>query len=234
MKLTYSETELSNFAVTYMAQQGFIIKDTVPLSTINGVTTFVFTGDRLARCSSLGSLKDSQYVCACEWPLECFVQCGGSGIVIDPSGPSLEEALSDTDTALAVIAGKVPHKSTAFFEAFPRKPDTFIRGEGATIGEAEESCWVQYQKMLACGEHEFERRDRVDGYCFCKKCELSGMFMDPLFPCTGCGIDKYEQWSTDKAGKPYCEECFKKLDDNMLSPSSIYFRQMSERLRNNV
>ncbi len=52
------------------------------------------------------------YVCKYEWPEDCFVQCGDNGIV----------------------CGKESY-TTAFFEAFPESPKTFLRGEGAFVEE---------------------------------------------------------------------------------------------------
>ena len=55
------------------------------------------------------------YVLKCDWPEDCFVQGGTSGLV---------------------LKGKSTYK-TAFFEAFPKNPDCFVRGEGESLEEAE-------------------------------------------------------------------------------------------------
>jgi hypothetical protein len=70
---------------------------------------------------------------------------------------------------------------TAFFEAFPRDPDTFIRGEGASIEAAERDAWESFQKYAACSGHEPERRGYTNGAGFCKNCD---MFMNKVFPPT--------------------------------------------------
>jgi hypothetical protein len=80
------------------------------------------------------------------WPEECFVQGGSNGIV---------------------LAGKDTY-TTAFVEAFP--DETFLRGEGKTIAEAEDKCWTQYQKLVSCEHGPFEARGYKNGCGFCVKC----------------------------------------------------------------
>ena len=66
------------------------------------------------------------------------IHCSNTGIVFNSKGDCYE---------------------TAFFEVYPKKdPDTFIRGQGKTINEAEEEAWKQYEKIINCHKHEFERR----------------------------------------------------------------------------
>jgi hypothetical protein len=212
MILKYSISEFTILALKHLAGLGFQAQET--RQDPDG-TVFVH-GIRTARRSGFGDGDSKPHHCKFEWPIECFCQCGGSGIVIGTGGPSIEEALTDPEKGEAVVktalgTGKVPHRRTAFFEAFPRNPKTFLRGEGASIEEAEQDCWNKYQKILACTNHEFERRDRTDGYCFCKHCGLSGMFMQPLHPCTGCGATAYSVWADDIDGKPYCKACFRTL-----------------------
>lgn len=120
------------------------------------------------------------YVCKHAWDEDMFVQCGGDGVVI----------------------GKNPYR-TAFFEAFPKKPSCFLRGEGATIEEAEQACWDKYQKVLTC-DHEMERRNRTDGYGYCKHCSYSSMVFEPLTKCCKCGVPTAH--STDKDSKSYCKK----------------------------
>lgn len=87
------------------------------------------------------------------WPAGCFVQGGTRGVVI----------ASDRDAY-----------RTAFVEAFPRAPKTFLRGEGKTISEAEDACWAQYQRIVTCdgsGEHgPYEPRQYRNGAGFCTRC----------------------------------------------------------------
>lgn len=93
--------------------------------------------------------------------------------------------------------------TTAFFEAFPDKPRCFIRGEGITIEEAEESAWKKYQKILTC-DHEMERRNRTDGYGYCKHCSYSSTVFEPLTHCRRCG--EKTAYSKDYKGRFYCKK----------------------------
>lgn len=94
---------------------------------------------------------------------------------------------------------------TAFVEAFPENPKTFIRGEGDTIEEAELSAWEQYQKILSCEEHKFERRGYKNGAGFCKKCDLfKSKVFQPSEICEICSTPTY--YTCDIDDKWYCEE----------------------------
>jgi hypothetical protein len=117
----------------------------------------------------------------CKYPWEFFVQCGDSGVVFSKNGSY----------------------TTAFFEAFPKKPSCFLRGDGSTIEEAEESCWQKYQKVLTCN-HEMERRDRTDGYAYCKHCSYSSTVFEPLTKCCKCGTPT--SYTQDYKGKYYCKK----------------------------
>jgi|GEM_PF-5012352 len=123
--------------------------------------------------------KHTTYDSVYEW--NCTCQAGESGIVFSKEG----------------------NYQTAFFEAFPKNPSCFLRGEGETIKDAEEGCWQKYQKVLACS-HEMERRDRTDGYGFCKHCSYSSMVFEPLTKCCKCKIPT--AYSRDYKGKYYCKK----------------------------
>ena len=94
------------------------------------------------------------------WPADCYVQGGGHGIVFKRGGGSYR---------------------TAFVEAFP---DTFLRGEGPTLADAEDACWIKYQTMQACPaapDHgPFEARGYTNGAGFCTRC--GGWFARVLPP----------------------------------------------------
>lgn len=145
---------------------------------------------------SSGPTYDSKY----DW--DCSCQGGSSGIVL-PSG-SFDKVFGG-DPLNGLIEGMSSKESytTAFFEAFPNKPRTFIRGEGKTIEEAEESCWQKYQKILICN-HEMERRNRTDGYGYCKHCSYSSTVFEPLTKCCKCG--ETTAYSQDYRGKWYCKK----------------------------
>jgi len=157
---------------------------------------------KLARMSSLSSSQP--YECACAWPEECFCQAGDNGIVLTES--TVEDAL----------VGEMKHYHTAFFEAFPEigGVGTFIRGEGATIIDAEASAWEQYQKLSVCPGHEFEARGYTNGAGFCKHC---GMFasnvIEPTDPCRKCG--KPTWYGLDNEGRRWCERCAKEMPDEL-------------------
>lgn len=92
--------------------------------------------------------SNKDYQLQYDWK-DIFVQCNDSGIV---------------------ISKKEPYE-TAFFEAFPRNPDTFIRGEGSTIEEAETAAWNKYQKTLVCQNHEYKYHSDI-GHGKCIHCNL--------------------------------------------------------------
>lgn len=142
----------------------------------------------------------SEYDSKFDWG--CFCQGGNSGIVL-PKG-SFDKMFKD-DPIKGFVEGVTDKESytTAFFEAFPEKPSCFLRGEGKTIEEAEKSCWEKYQKVKNCN-HEMERRDRTDGYGYCKHCSYSSMVFEPLTKC--CKCKKPTNYTKDYKGNHYCEK----------------------------
>jgi hypothetical protein len=145
------------------------------------------------------------YQCKFEWEDDCFVQCGSSGIVLGKG--SLQDVFDAENPLKALGEAAADNKSyvTAFFEAFPKEPQTFIRGEGESVEEAEKSAWEQYQKFKNCLEHEFERRGYDNGGGICKHC---GMFKSDAFPpahnCKVCNIPTCFTYDINKVW--YCEE----------------------------
>jgi hypothetical protein len=83
---------------------------------------------------------------AYDWPENTFLQGGTGGIVI----------------------GVEKSYRTAFVEAF--LPDTFIRGEGETVEEAETKAWEKYIERKNCDQHEYIPKGYTNGAGFCKKC----------------------------------------------------------------
>lgn len=137
------------------------------------------------------------YDCKKEWPQDCFVQCGGNGIVVE----SLDEAFENpVDTIKAVSGEKSTQKfyRTAFFEAFPKDPSCFLRGEGSSIEEAEADAYTQYLEVVNCKEHEFDRKGRTDGYAYCKHCSYSSTVLEPLTKCVDCGVPTAKFQDRDK------------------------------------
>lgn len=160
------------------------------------------------------SFKRDPFVCLKPWPEDCFVQCGGNGVVLKVN--TMDETFSDLSKAqeaiVAVTGGPKPDGSyrTAFFEAFPKNPSCFIRGEGESIEAAEEKAFSKYVKIVACPEHEFDRRGREDGYAYCTKCSYSSTVLEPTTSCAKC--QKKAHFSQDKNGLWYCQKDFYQLD----------------------
>lgn len=150
------------------------------------------------------SFNKEPYVCQKPWPEECFVQCGGNGIVFVTNPEDKKEAEEIKEDAPAKKSYR-----TAFFEAFPKSPKCFIRGEGDFVEEAEARAFEKFNKILACTNHEWDRRGRPDGYCYCTKCPLSGMYLEPLTKCTVCQVPTTGY--TDKHSVHYCVTHYFKL-----------------------
>lgn len=121
------------------------------------------------------------------WPDDCYVQWGASGIVLSKTGA----------------------RKTAFFEAFPTAPKTFIRGEGNTVAEAEAAAFAKYERQTACPGHEFERGSYRNGAGICKHCRMfSSEVFEPLETCVVCGKPTYYTYGVDAQGIShwYCEQ----------------------------
>lgn len=147
-----------------------------------------------ARCN--GKYFDCHY----DWPENCFVQCGDGGVV---------------------FSGKDSYV-TAFFEAFPTTPKTFIRGEGNTIQEAEENTWNKYLKILACKEHNYKRYNGEHAIC-----ELCGLFTTNYFPpetsCSVCNKKECSFETIDSPKKILCAEHFVEYADNLKNETNHLF-----------
>lgn len=124
--------------------------------------------------------RGSTYTLQHDWP--CFVQAGAKGIVY--ASPTYE---------------------TAFFEAFPRNPNTFLRGEGTTVKDAEDACWKLYQRWISCPGHEWEACGYENGGGFCKHCHSFSGDVIPGPPCKICQTPTW--WSKGTDGSFYCEKC---------------------------
>lgn len=92
-----------------------------------------------------------------DWPEDCYVQWGGQGIV---------------------LGGDEGIRGTAFFEAMP-KEGGFIRGEGATIREAEEDAHRAYVTQSQCS-HLWGRGNYTNGGCICRRCGAFRSIMKPI------------------------------------------------------
>ena len=168
----------------------------VPLTTITLLSAF---GKVIPKRNL--SLPDDGYLCHRPWWKETFCQCGESGVVLGRPG------------------------TTAFFEAFPKNIDTFIRGEGTTLEEAEEKAWQQFVKIYHCPGHEFEARGYRNGCGICKHCGMLGSDVLPLTEkCQNCG--KLSYWSLDKHDQVWCEDCEHLCPEEDLSESQIMSREI--------
>lgn len=125
---------------------------------------------------------EESYACKQAWDENISVQCGDVGVVLVKDGQNYK---------------------TAFFEAFPRDLSCFVRGEGKDVEEAELNAWEKYQKIKACS-HEMERRNRKDGYGYCKHCSYSSMVFEPITKC--CKCNKPTNYTVDYKGKSYCKK----------------------------
>jgi hypothetical protein len=159
-----------------------------------------------------GSIRGQQHTPVCDWPDDCFVQWGSLGIVFQN-----KDMVSSIETIADAIIGdeaareKIPEVIkgayvTAFFEAFPRNPDTFLRGEGSSIEAAEISVFAKFTKHQNCPGHEYERRNYRNGAGFCIHC---GMFkskaFEPLERCVKCDTPTFHAMDTNN--QFWCETC---------------------------
>lgn len=148
------------------------------------------------------------------WPADCFIQGGVDGVVLQ-SG-CMSEAFSCPAKGVEAIAAAMgvvnpPGYRTAFFEAFPRSPKSFLRGEGNTLAEAEDACWKDWQQILACPGHEFGRGHYRSGAGICKYCGVfnSSAFNSTLDPCVRCGDgSSAATFGPDRHGRWHCKKCF--------------------------
>ena len=95
------------------------------------------------------------------WHPRTEVQWGGWGIVI---GREKDETGAEKETT----------RRTAFFEAFPpaeQDVSGFIRGEGATVAEAEAAALGKLRRELACAGHQWCRRGYTNGLGVCARCK---------------------------------------------------------------
>ena len=118
-----------------------------------------------------------EYECQQVWPEDTFVQCGDSGLVLgnDKNEPYI----------------------TAFFEAFPKNPSTFIRGEGKDLPEAELKAFEKFQKIKGCDEHVYTRHGTSE-HAKCTKCGLfTSHHFEPTQNCSVCSKENVNYQMSD-------------------------------------
>jgi hypothetical protein len=184
----------------------------------------------MGKLARTGAFTDYPYYeCKKDWPEDCFVQGGDNGIVFTEG--AAEDSFTDPEGTLkTILSGEGRrHYRTAFFEAFPRNPNTFIRGEGATIEEAETQAWEEYQRYLVCpgpNGHEYEARGYENGGGICKHCGMFGSkVIAPVHKCEKCG--ELTWYSKDNQGGFWCENCYNDVPEELKTET----RKMLDRMK---
>lgn len=120
---------------------------------------------------------------------EIYVQ-GGNGIVI---------GFKDSG----------PPRRTAFVECFPE--GTFIRGEGATVAEADEDCWAKLRAYLDCPGHAWvpNKPDQPAGTCsLCRTRRSDAFTAEELgLSCTRCSAPTFDRAIGDPERSLLCSAC---------------------------
>lgn len=117
-----------------------------------------------------------------DWPEDCRVQWGGSGLVIRREGGAY---------------------GTAFFEAFPSEGG-FFRGEGETLAAAEADCLERYRRFTRC-DHLWGRGTYTNGGAICRRCAFMTRF-HPI-PRLGKHLDPISVMELDLAMNGACRPC---------------------------
>lgn len=118
-------------------------------------------------------------------------------------------------------------KNKYFFEAYPKNPDTFIRGDAESIEIAERIAWEQHQKHLSChldhsNPENFDKKQYRNGLGFCINCNLSQRIFLPSEICIICNANTY--YTQDVDHNWYCENCKDKIPENKLTTFQKYIR----------
>lgn len=102
-----------------------------------------------------------------------------------------------------------PTRETAFVECFPE--GAFIRGEGATVPEADEDCWAKLRAYLDCPGHQWVPNKPTAPAGTCSVCstrrndaftaEQLGLF------CTSCAVPTFQLAIGDPERKLLCHSC---------------------------
>lgn len=161
------------------------------------------------------------YHVECDWPESCVLQGNETGIVISTKNNS--------------------RRKTAFFEAFPKKPnDCFIRGEGNTLQEAEMAAFDKFKTYVACPEHVYERlSDKGRGKCAsCSMIKLNAL--PSIFKCMSCDCTGVENEIYDGPGLDadikghMCNSCYfnihLKTETKKIINSATSRRELEEEL----
>lgn len=104
--------------------------------------------------------------------------------------------------------------TTLFIEVYPPGA-AFIRGEGVTPQECENSAWTQYRLALDCsdssGSHDWETRGYRNGAGFCSRCNTFGsrVFTGEQLGqfCRVCNAGTTHHWEKEEATGEYTFLC---------------------------
>lgn len=144
---------------------------------------------------SVDGLTREEYKCKFKWPEKVQTQHGKKGIKVSKNG----------------------NYTTAFFEVFNiNVTDSYIRGEGKTVEDAERKAFNRYDKMKECNEHDFRRvGETVNAQCIlCNSCKYH--FFEPLekFKCKICDQKSVRFRLPDGTQNVYCyQHYFESLSD---------------------
>lgn len=195
----------------HITKEGVLVTNGVMECSECGMLTLPSVEDagserRTILLSAFGKAKERYYTTLFNWS-GISIQGGDNGVVIS--------------------AAKGKSYATSFFEAFPtiHNVKTFIRGEGATLVEAEQDAYEKLNKKMNCKEHDWVRTDgrveRKDGYATCTKCALSGHALEPTTECTICKspakLTNLDQF--------YCDAHYNKLSFEELYKNDVAFNK---------
>lgn len=186
----------------------------------NGVLIKQIQFKKLHIFNSSGSLKIAKMPWEETFPEEfimdrLFIQGGDDGIVISDKS-----------------------YMTAFVEVFPKyipngdnKFSSFIRGEGKTFEEAEESAFLKTRQIFNCKNHKWNRKGRTTGAAFCEMCDAFGSKI--LEPTTECAVCKIKTSEFDHKGKYYCHKCYYLINSNEIS-KGVKFNAHKKFFKNSI
>lgn len=143
-----------------------------------------------------------------DWPDDCFIQGGSSGVVVSSKG----------------------NYETHYIEAFPTNPSCFLRGEGKSFDEAEKKVYEQFIKIINCKKHNFiKMKNYKNGMGKCENCGLTKVVFESDYTCIKCG--KHENYSYIKKefrkteNDCLCEDCSNKRENLLyLNTDTIRFK----------
>lgn len=167
---------------------------------------------------SKDGLTGNMHDCQHDWPDNVRIQHGEKGIVFSKNG----------------------NYSTSFFEAFPPTSvtDSYVRGEGSSVKEAENNAFEKYLKMINCEQHDYVRKGKGESGI----CKLCSSTKDEVFPpvesltCSVCNkpssnfyflgiseekVDENDIESFFRKSENYCYQHYKEVLNNEFNKAKI-------------